>query len=197
MSMLERILFGKVAAGLTIAFACAMALGCATSDPVDTSLDPVTSVTITSINTPLVMYRDDPSRAAYARNYLHIGPLQVNRSGNYQYFLWIGIWNTMQTATPAEHMDGFDSIVLFVNGEPLQLDVSGWTPEAIGASQPVYLKPVASSTDAYYRVTADQIRLIAESREIRLKTSGASSREFGTWDATHADMSGWQTFLDY
>lgn len=172
-------------------------VGCASSGPVVTDkLDPQTAATFTFCNTPLVMYRDTPSRAAYARNYIYLGPIQVNRAGAYQYFLWVGIWNTMQTADLTERRDGFESIIIFADGEPLFLDIAGWTPDAIGASEPVYLKPVASASDAYYRVTADQIRLIAEAREIRLRTTGSSAREFTMWDEQKAARSDLADFVN-
>lgn len=171
--------------------------GCAASSSgVYEKMDSQTGVTVTSSSAPLVMYRDEPGRAAYARNFLHVGPIQVNRSGSYHYFLWVGIWNTMQAASPSEIHDGFDSILLFVDGEPLLLDVSGWTPAAIGVSEPVYVKPVASAVDAYYRVTADQIRLIAESDELRLRTTGTWPREFQLWTRQEAARSSLQSFLD-
>lgn len=141
------------------------------------------------------MYREDAARAAFARNYVHVGPIQVNRSGDHQYFLWLGVWSNMQAPNPAAQRDGLDSIVIFADGEPLSLDVSGWTPDAIGASEPVYLKPVASSTDAYYRVTADQIRLIAEATDFRLRTTGTRPREFELWDAQSVSKSNLQGFL--
>ncbi len=175
----NRWLTGQLA-GLIVAMTV---VGCASTSPtINDKLDPLTGVTATISRTPLVMYRENPSQAAYARNIVHLGPIQVNRSGYYQYYLWIGIWNTMQTADLSEHRDGFESIVLFADGEPLLLELSGWTPEAIGTSERVYLKPVASSADAYYQVTADQIRLIAQSRDIRLRTTGSSPKEFALWD---------------
>jgi len=157
--------------------------GCAASTPeIRDKLDLSTGVTITYSSVPLIMYREDPAQAAFARNYVHVGPIQVNRSGDYQYFLWLGVWNNMQAVDPTSQRDGLGSIVIFADGEPLSLELSGWTPDAIGTSEPVYLKPVASSTDAYYRVTADQIRIIAEAADIRLRTSGTSPREFEPWD---------------
>lgn len=169
---------------------------CAGSVPATKNkLDPATGVTVTYSSVPLVMYREDPAHAAFARNYVHVGPIQVNRSGDYQYFLWLGVWNNMQAADSTLHRDGLDSIVIFADGEPLSLEVSGWTPDAIGTSEPVYLKPVASSTDAYYRVTADQIRLIAEATDLRLRTTGARPREFEPWDAQIAARNDLQEFL--
>ena len=125
-----------------------------------------------------------------------MGPVRVNRIGTYQYYLWLSPWNTMQSVGPAEHQDSLESIVLFVDGEPMPLDLVGWTPDAIGTSEPVYLKPVASSIDAYYRVTADQIRLIAESTDLTLRTSGLNTREFGPWDNQQLARSALLEFLD-
>jgi len=157
--------------------------GCASDAPsIGEKLDWSTGITVTYVNTPLVLYRETPAQAAYARDYAHLGPIQINRSGSYQYFLWVGSWATMHRSDVSEHRDGFESIVIFADGEPLVLELSGWTPDAIGASESTYLKPVASSTDAYYQVTVDQIRLIAEARDIRLRTSGASPKEYGLWD---------------
>jgi hypothetical protein len=143
----------------------------------------------------MVLYRDNPSQAAFARNLVSFGPLQVNRGGRFEYFLWLGIWSTDQTPGVAAHRDGFDSIVLFVNGEPLPLEVIGWTPSAIGASEPVYPQPVASALDAYYRVTADQIRLIANSDDIYLRTTGLRPRQFESWDDQAAARESFRLFL--
>lgn len=158
-------------------------------------LDLRTGVTMTYSPTPMILYRDDPRHAANARNFVSLGPLQVNRSGSYQYFIWLGIWNTNHRVNETDGRDGFDSIILFIDGEPLTLDVSGWTPEAIGASEPVYPQPVASAIDAYYRVTVDQIRLIAEAEEVYLRTTGFSSRSFELWDEQTAAREGLKNFL--
>ena len=171
--------------------------GCASDPPtVGEKLDWHTGVTVSYVNTPLVLYRETPAQAAYARDYAQVGPIQVNRSGSYQYFLWVGSWATMQTTDILEHRDGFESIVIFADGEPLVLELSGWTPDAIGASESTYLKPVASSTDAYYQVTVDQIRLIAEARDLRLRTGGSYPREFELWDEQTAARNDLAEFLN-
>jgi len=175
-----------------------MLVGCASSSPtVNEKLDPNTGVTVTFARTPLVLYRDNPSQAAYARNYVHLGPIQVNRTGTYRYYLWLGIWDTMQVADISRHRDGFESIVVFADGEPLMLDLKGWTPESIGATEPTYLKPVASTADAYYEVTADQIRLIANARDIRVQATGTSPREFQLWDQQESARSSLSRFLSH
>lgn len=158
-------------------------------------MDPLTAVTITYSTTPLVFYRDQSGRAAYARDYVHIGPLEVNRSGTYSYYLWLGIWNTMQDTRSGEPRDGFDSVVVFADGEPLPLEIAGWTPAAIGASEHAYLKPVASAADAYYSVTVDQLRMIAEAKDLRLQSSGPQGKSYEPWDSQANARAGLNEFL--
>ena len=102
----------------------------------------------------------------------------------------------MQQSDVSEHRDGFESVAIFADGEPLVLELSGWTPDAIGTSESTYLKPVASSTDAYYQVTVDQIRLIAEAVDIRLRTSGSAPKEFELWDDQAAARNQLAAFLE-
>jgi hypothetical protein len=111
-------------------------------------LDETTGVTITSSATPLLLYRDNSSYAAYSRNYAQIGPIEVNQTGRYSYFLWVGVWNTIQDTEATTRRSSFDSITIFADGEPLALDATGWTPDAINASLRVYPKNVASAADA-------------------------------------------------
>jgi len=166
----------------------------ADSGLVKEKLDPVTSTTISYSSAPLVFYRDVPGRAAHARDFVHLAPLEVNRSGRYEYYLWLGVWSTMQDARTDR--EGLDSVVIFADSEPLPLELSGWNPTTIGASEPVFLKPVASATDAYYRINIDQLRLIAESTDVRLQFAGPRGFSYEPWDTQVAGRSGLKEFLE-
>jgi hypothetical protein len=169
---------------------------CASSSPTASDkLDQFTGATVTYVDVPLVFYRDNPAQAAYARNFVHAGPIQVNRSGAYKYYIWLGSWNTMQVTDTSYARDGLESIVIFADGEPLLLELSGWAPDAIGVSEPVYLSPAASAADAYYQVTIDQVRLIAEASDIRLRTAGPTPREFELWDDQMSAMQSLAEFI--
>lgn len=158
-------------------------------------LDPLTGVTVTRAATPLVLYRDRSSRAAYARDYVNLGPIQVNRMGQFRYFLWLGVWSTMQGWDASENRDAFDTVTVFADGEPLQLELRGWTLETIGVTEPVYVKPVASAVDAYYEATIDQIRLISEAREIRVHAGFTQPLTYEPWDNQKSALSSIQAFL--
>lgn len=163
---------------------------------VDSRLDPLTSVRIRYSHAPLVFFRDVSGRAAYARDYIHVAPIEVNRSGSYRYYLWLGIWNTMETNAIDSARDGFESIVIYADGEPLPLQIRGWTPDVIGASKPVHVKPVASAADAYYEVTLGQLRLIAEARDLRLQPMGPGTSPYEPWDDQRSGKAGLNEFLN-
>ena len=156
---------------------------CSSGGPlVEQKLDSATGVTVTRSTAPIVLFRDNSAHAAHARDYVYLGPVEVNRMGTNSYYLWLGIWSTMRDEIPFAERDGFESVILYADGEPIPLEFAGWTLDAIGVSEPVYVKPVASAADAYYRVTIDQVRLIAESGEIRLRVGTAQPRSYALWD---------------
>ena len=181
----------------TMFLATLLVTGCvSTSTLVEERLDLGTGVTVTHSTAPVVLYRDNSAYAAHARDYVYVGPVEINRMGEYSYYLWLGIWSTVSDAERAFQRDGFESITLFADGEPLQLELVGWTLESIGVSEPVYVKPVASAADAYYRVTIDQIRLLANAREIELHAGTAPIRVYLMWDRQGSAQAALREFLD-
>lgn len=183
---------------LLLALFAALLCSCSSSGPViQDTLDPVTGITVTHAEVPLVFYRDRSARAAYARDFVNLGPIQINRMGRYRYFLWLAAWSTMQNAHLAEEHDGFESIIVFADGEPLELTSAGWTPQAIGATESVYVKPVASAAEAYYEVTVDQLRLIANATDVRLQSTGPQAHTYEPWDSQASAHGSLQAFLEY
>ena len=170
---------------LVVGLVLGILLGGCSSTPqhVVQRLDPLTGVTVRSATSPLVLYNDNSGYAAHARDYVYLGPVEVNRQGRYSYFLWLGIWSTMRDdLRQSPQRDGFESIVIYVDGEPFSLELEGWTPNTIGVSEAVYTKPVAGAAEAYYRVTADQIRRLATARDIELRTGSVRSISYRLWD---------------
>jgi hypothetical protein len=158
-------------------------------------LDPLTGVTVTSVTKPLVFYRDRSAQAAYAKDYVYLGPVEVNTMGRRDYFLWLGIWGSSDSADRSKQMDNFESIVVYADGEPLNLEVKGWTPASIGLSESVYVKPVASATDGYYRVTIDQIRLMAEARDLEIRAGSTHPHRYTLWDSASTTSASMQAFV--
>lgn len=170
--------------------------GCAGPDSLALErMDPLTGVTVTRAPQPMVMYRDLSGQSAFGREYVYVGPLQVNRMGRRDHFLWLGIWRTSEAADPAQTIDDFETIVIYADGEPLSLEATGWTPGAVGLSESAYVKPVASAVDGYYAVTLDQMRLIAESRDLELRAGSVQPQRYVPWDSVKEASQTMVTFL--
>ena len=160
------------------------------------TLDPVTGVTVVRSTAPVILYSDNSAYAAHARDYVYLGPVEVNRMGTHSYYLWLGIWSTIRSENRwSDQRDGFESVTLFVDGQPLTLELEGWTLDSIGVSEPVYVKPVASAADAYYRVTVDQIRLIADAQDIELRTGGRQAAHYHPWRSNDTGSAAMRTFV--
>jgi hypothetical protein len=160
-------------------------------------LDPLTGVTVTQSSAPTVFYSDSSSRAAFARDFINVGPVQVNRMGQQRYFLWMGVWSTMPGSDFAGEVNGLESIVIFADGEPLELTLAGLTPGDIGVSESVYVRPSGSSAEGFYEVTADQLRFIAAASEIRLQTLGQDARLYASWNDKESTLSGLHEFVSH
>lgn len=170
---------------------------CSSTTPlVEETLDSTTGVTVLRATPPVIFFRDTSYRAANARDFVYLGPIEVNRMGRFDYFIWLGIWSTLDDIYAESNRDGFESITLFADGEPMMLDATGWTLDAIGVSDPIYVAPVAAAADVYYRVTMDQIRLLAEARDIEIVTTSARVRRYLPWDESASSRAGLRAFVD-
>jgi hypothetical protein len=168
---------------------------CASSPGVHEFLDPETSVTVSFTDTPVILFQDRSGRAAFARDFVNIGPIQVNQVGRDRYYLWLGIWSTIDNKYDIRRSDGFELVTIYADGEPMLLDLAGWTPNAIGATRPVYTKPVSSAREAYYEVSIDQIRMLGTASEIRVQTTGERSASYEMWDRSESATRGFREFL--
>ena len=167
-----------MSAAISIA-ALSMMSACSAGQPtVVEKLDEKTAVTITYGRTTMSMTPDIPYDRETERDYVQIGAIEINRMGTLAYYLWLGITDVNQIENGNTRPEGFDSIVLSADGEKIQLDVLGWSAETIGTSKPVYKDLFSTSVGAYYRVTLDEIQLLADSDSLLLHTTGSPPKEF-------------------
>ncbi|MBT8101499.1 MAG: hypothetical protein KJO95_00935 [Gammaproteobacteria bacterium] len=179
----------------TMALIIVLMSACASnSELVLSKLDPKTSVTINYDKSPFIFFRSLSPTQADAKEYVYVGPLEVNRSGDYRYYLWVATWSTMDNAQAVRRRDRFESIEVVADGAPLALKTSGASLETIGASEPVYPKPVGWATENYYDVTLAQLRVIAESTELQLQFT-ATGETYLPWDDQESSMNGLREFL--
>lgn len=169
---------------------------CAGSGPLVTDrLDPLTGVTVTRAVKPLVLYRDRSAQSAFGRDYVYLGPIEINAMGERRYYFWFGVWSTSDSVDRSTTLDQFESVVIYADGEPLSLQLAGTTLASIGVSEPVYVRPTASATDAFYAVTIDQIRIVAESRDLELRVGNFKPVQYIPWDTTESATAGIREFV--
>ncbi len=171
-------------------------LGCTSlNSTIEERFDPLTGATVTAAGGTMILYSNDSGKAAFSRSLLNVGPLQIIRNGTYHYYLWLGIWGTVQDPEEAEQRDGFETLVLYLDGEPLALKLTAMNEESIGASERMFDRPVASSLDAYYEVTRDQLRVLANATVIHLRTSGSRPRTYEPWRDQQQARESFNAFL--
>lgn len=176
--------------------AAALLTACGGSKPlVQDSLDLKTGVTVTRATDSVIFFRNRSAYAANDREYIYLGPIEINKMGQRSYYLWLGIWNQSEDVKMAPTQNDFESVVILADREPLDLQVMGWNPAKIGMSEPVYVKPVESAIDAYYGVTIDQIRVIAEARDLEIRTGPSEREHFQPWESSEAATDGLRAFV--
>jgi len=144
-------------------------------------LDEGTAASVTYSQTSIALSPDKIFVRANERPYLNLGAIRVNRNRNRQYFIWLGIWDTNYAINAERQPKEFESIVLVIDGEELPLHILTWNHEVIGTSKPVYKKIFDEALDAYYQLTLEQMLLLVGAEVIKVRTAGATPREFVPW----------------
>jgi hypothetical protein len=171
--------------GLIVSSGCTQATG----PEVYQSLDETSGITITRVFEPMAFFHEHPRLAANARDYIYVGPVELNRAGRYEYVLWMSFCSTIDRGerTGLEYPAG---ISLVADGESMQLVE---TNADIG-SQP-YTAGVCDRS-ALYSVGRDQLTELSNVEEITLLTgydTGRNGLEFRRWDTSR----GFRNFARY
>lgn len=127
-------------------------------------LDEATAVTVTRMTDPVVFFREQAGLAANVRDYIHVGPVEVNRMGERQYYLWMGVWSTIDRGavgqSPME--DTHTKVVITANDRPLEFEIFSEEPDALGTAESIYSRPGPGARDLFSRVTVEQLRTLHE-----------------------------------
>ena len=163
--------------------AVATATGCAQLSrpaPLGEYLDESTGTTVVHMATPAVYYREVPTLAAHARDYISLAPLELSQGGRRERFLWTWRWSTIDRGVPA--LESSPHMVLFVDDEPMELEPAG--PRSL-ARWP-YEAPVNGGERALFYLTRNQVERLGAARQIRVYVAGG---EYLPWRAGDPDLS--------
>ena len=169
----------------SVLFTMALVVTGCTGATKDTGLneyfDEATGITVASLLEPAVFYREEPLLAANARDYVSMGPVELNRAGRRDYALWLLYWTTIDRVPRADL--GSDPVYLMLDGEPMELKTDKTAQvSAPDLGRSPYAKPIDAGTVIVYPVTRDQLRRLSEARDIRIQVPGGASRgDYRPW----------------
>lgn len=185
----------RLRSGLAVAPVAALGLVAACqSASVRQSLDPSSGVTWTAERAAAVLARTEPQFSRSARDYLYLGPVEVNERGTREYFLWVGIATTLDRDYLAARGIVPDRLYLVVAGEPFALELAPWAERVPAlAGVEVYAPSVDPSAELGARVTLDQLRRFTATPpdSVRIGVADGRNVEYFPW----RDWSGWPGFL--
>lgn len=172
-----------------------LAAGCAKPlrpDPVDTWLDETTGATVTNLVTPLIFYRDEPGLAVNARDYLYVGPLEVNRAGRYRYLIGMSWFSTIDRGTRTG-MDVPAAVYLQPDGRPMELRRA--ERDVAGIEWP-YSPPLGGGPVVLFDITRAQLHVLARAETLTVRTED-QRHLFVTWRPWREVATGLQAFVRF
>ncbi|MGI9343660.1 MAG: hypothetical protein ACR2QV_12485 [Gammaproteobacteria bacterium] len=168
--------------------AAAASYGCSSSAvPLESRLDLNTGVTVQTLETPIVLARPIPRLATSARDYAYLGPVEINRMGTREYFLWIAMGSTLDRSFVGEPRPTATTLHLMLDGEPMPLPLSAW-------HQDIATPPYAVGTPVHEhlrtRVSLDQLRRIARagSIDVHIAAADMTTDRYRLWDGRWGEL---------
>lgn len=176
---------------LTLSLAALTLGACASVPSVNSRFDERTGLTLQWLEEPVVLARAVPRMATAARDYAYLGPLQINRMGAVETYIWIGMASTLDRAAVSEEPPVAASLVLVIDGSPMHLVLEAWSGQTVPpyeTTTPIYLS-------RRVRVAADQIDRIARAGKIQayLMNSDGVAAAYFLW---RGDFGAWSALLD-
>jgi hypothetical protein len=159
--------------------------GCQSNGGVREKLDARTGLTWASDRAPIVYARTEARYSRSARDYVYLGPVEINRQGTRDYYLWVGVATTLDRGYLAPAISLPEALYIELDGEVIEFPLQPWgslTP--LPADEPVYSTPVDVEAELGARVSSSQITRLAVElpRTMRISVPDSPTREYQRWD---------------
>jgi hypothetical protein len=149
-------------------------------------LDAPAGMTLVRARKPMVFAHTEPRYSRSGRDYLYIGPLESNRQGVREYYLWVGVATTLDRGFIAPSGSVPDTLFVTVAGEPMELplrplaDFVRRTTEA-----PIYATAVPLQAELAARVTLQQLALLDTASSDSIEAAHERTlRTYVRWEKT-------------
>jgi hypothetical protein len=176
---------------MTVAVACAPVNG----DNVRERLDERTGVTVTSMDAALQFYSPQPERGLQATSFAYLGPIEINRMGQRQTYLWLSVLlgeEERDRDSPPTQL--VLQLRVLADGATLEPQPVSSDRGEIGLGHRVYERPADWVGEAYYAISSEQLAQLAAADTMMLEivVPGAEPRRYEAWKA---DLSGLRSFV--
>ena len=166
--------------------------GCASTDPIEPTLDQRTGISWFALSEPIAMAHGMPAVSTAARKYMYVGPVEMNRMGTRQDYLWLGMGSTLERVR-VDAEQGVPAVLLLdVDGTPFELSLSDWDAEI------PYAAPAPITRSLKARVTLDQIVKIAGAKHVQalMVMEDGKTESYEHWNGVWAAWTEFRTAVD-
>ena len=184
--------------GLLAATFGLLVAACATTTPTEVreALDERTGVTVTSMPSPLEFYSPQPERGLQAASFAYLAPLEVNRMGQRDTYLWLSVVRgSEERGESTASRPGPPAVRISADGEILEPAFVSANAHELGMGRPVYERPADWVGEAYYAVTVQQVAQMAgaDVLSLELLTTGEEPRRY---DLSRMELAGLRAFAE-
>ena len=177
-------------------FCAAILVGChATVSPLaNERFDPTTGGSFLTADEPMVFARTEGQYSRSARDYVYLGPIETNRQGTRDYYLWVGFASTLDRGYLAPETEAPETLLVNVQGELMEFKLRPWSERTSSlGSTPLYSTAVNVQSPLSARVTLHQLGLLASEalESVRVGDANGKTRLYRRW----RDEQSWRRFL--
>jgi hypothetical protein len=158
-------------------------------------LDVPSGTTVRAGAEPMVFARTQPQYSRSGRDYLYLGPVETNRQGVREYYVWVGVATTLDRGYLVPLASEPERVFIDVAGEPMELALRPWKErEPSLRDARVYGTPVRLGAELAARVTLDQLLKLGSEplQAVRVVDHDGATLAYYRWH----EGSDWPAFLD-
>lgn len=144
-----------------LAWAVCLLAACASRPPVEQYLDMKTGATISRVARPLILDHSEPRFTGRLDEWVLLAPVEINRAGDYRFYLWVELPTTHEALT----------LSLDVDGQPMDLALATENRRSIAVGDDVYADQSAFGFVGYYHLSEAQLLSLANSQRVALEVA--------------------------
>ncbi|MGI9326777.1 MAG: hypothetical protein ACR2PZ_16275 [Pseudomonadales bacterium] len=168
-------------------FTCTALMACAANGPrLEPSLDPNSGEMVVALRSAAVFTRAEPGLSPAARDYVYLGPVETNVSGQQNLYLWVGLAGTIDRPGLLAEPVAAQALLLQLNDNSIIVALQDWHSDSQHSPFDI---PVPLQRSMRALVTAEQLQQIARAEQLSLALIDANGeqRPYGHWSGATAD----------